>query len=110
MDVGGNVVSGNASTMCTIYAKARAPKSRHVVVEKFGKVLWFDEKGDSVICFSPTHNSVEYDVKTKVFRYVVDNAPGGGIGSPITRYACQLRSARPLSEFSGKRGIQRADG
>ena len=72
-DENGNVVSGSASIMDTVYDRDRKHRSRQVVVEKLGKVLWHDEEKSSVICFSPTRGTFEYDSRERKFKDVADD-------------------------------------
>lgn len=72
-DENGNVISGSASIMDTVYDRDKKHKSRQIVVEKLGKVLWHDEEKGSVICFSPTRGTFEYDSREKKFKDVADD-------------------------------------
>ena len=74
-DSNGIVVSGSASIMDTIYDRDRTHRSRQVVIERLGKVIWYDETAGSIICFSPARGAVEYSLKTKEFKEVTDDDP-----------------------------------
>ena len=66
-DEKGVVINGSASLMQTVYDKNREHKSHHEVVEKLGKVLWYDEKLGQIIVFSDSRGIIGFDNASKSF-------------------------------------------
>lgn len=75
-DKDGIVTQGTASIMKTVYDRERKHGSRQTVIEKLGKVVFFDSatprKG---VFFSQTRGLVEYDADTGAFTEVSPGDP-----------------------------------
>ena len=74
-DSNNNIVSGSASIMNTVYDNTRTHKSKQVVLEKLGKVLWLSENGRSGIFLNPQPGLFHYDSNTGVFSTVSSDDP-----------------------------------
>ena len=67
-DENGNIKSGSASLVESVYATDRkSGHSKQVVVEPLGKVLYLYDDGKRGIFDSPSRGIVEYDAETNVF-------------------------------------------
>ena len=71
----GNIISGSASIMNTVYDNSRQHKSKQVVVEKLGKVLWLGDSGRSGIFLNPQRGLFFYDSYTDTFMTVSADDP-----------------------------------
>ncbi len=71
----GNIISGSASIMNTIYDSSRQHKSKQVVVEKLGKVLWLGDSNRSGIFLNPQRGLFFYDSYTDKFMPVSADDP-----------------------------------
>jgi hypothetical protein len=74
-DAQNNIISGSASIMNTVYDNTRAHKSKQVVLEKLGKVLWLSENGRSGIFLNPQRGLFHYDSSTGEFSSVPSDDP-----------------------------------
>ena len=74
-DDNGNIISGSASIMNTVYDNSRQHKSKQVVVEKLGKVLWLGDSGRSGIFLNPQRGLFFYDSYTDKFTPVSADDP-----------------------------------
>ena len=74
-DDDGHVISGSASIMSTVYDSSRLHKSRQIVLEKLGKVLWLSDNRRSGIFLNPQRGLFFYDGDTGVFDSVSSNDP-----------------------------------
>ena len=74
-DEKGNIISGSASIMNTVYDNSRQHKSRQVVVEKLGKVLWLGDSNRSGIFLNPQRGLFFYDSNTDKFDPVSSDDP-----------------------------------
>ena len=70
-----NIISGSASIMSTVYDNTRTHKSKQVVLEKLGKVLWLSENGRSGIFLNPQRGLFLYDSTTGEFSTVPADDP-----------------------------------
>ncbi len=69
----GNIVSGSAAIVDTIYDKTRKYKVKHIVIEKLGKVIALSDDRKSGIFLSPTRGLIEYNVINDTFNDVEPN-------------------------------------
>ena len=74
-DADGRIVSGSASIVNTVYDSSRAHKSRQVVVERLGKVLWLSQNRHSGIFLNPQRGLFCYDADTEEFGPVPSDDP-----------------------------------
>jgi len=74
-DEKGNIISGSASIMNTVYDNSRQHKSKQVVVEKLGKVLWLGDSNRSGIFLNPQRGLFFYDSYTDKFEPVSADDP-----------------------------------
>lgn len=63
----GQVVSGSAELIRSVYDRENRHKNRQELVESLGKVVWYDKEGKKIIVFSPSRGLVEYNDITKSF-------------------------------------------
>lgn len=67
-DTDGNIVSGSASIVDTVYVSTgRKNHCKHTVRERLGKVLYLSEDGKNGIFLSPTRGLVEYNALNDSF-------------------------------------------
>ncbi|MDD7536704.1 MAG: hypothetical protein SPK48_05390 [Bullifex sp.] len=66
-DQNGTVIRGSASIMDTVYDRERIHKSRQMVVERLGKVVWYDSDKRQGIFQSELRGLVGYDETLKSF-------------------------------------------
>ena len=74
-DEKGDIISGSASIMNTVYDNSRQHKSKQVVVEKLGKVLWLGDFNRSGIFLNPQRGLFFYDSNTDRFDPVSSDDP-----------------------------------
>ena len=66
----GNVVSGSAAVVDTVYDSSVKGRSRHRVRERLGKVISISDDRKCGIFLSPTRGLVEYDSEKDLFAEV----------------------------------------
>ena len=66
-DEKGNITSGSAAIMDTIYGKFGSYHAKHTVRERLGKVVFLSEDKKSGVFLSPTRGLVQYDVESDSF-------------------------------------------
>lgn len=66
-DADGTVIKGSASIMETVYDRDRTHKSRQLVIERLGKVVWYDADRRQGIFQSESRGLVGYDEELKGF-------------------------------------------
>ena len=75
-DQNGNIISGSASIVDSIYVSTGSKShSKHQVREKLGRVLYLSEDNKVGIFMSPTRGLVEYNSKTNEFADVEKDDP-----------------------------------
>ena len=71
----GEVLSGSAAIMDTVYAPGAHGHAKHTVVENLGKVVYFDKQLKLGIFQSPIRGLVEYCSTTGEFKDVALDDP-----------------------------------
>ena len=71
----GNIISGSATIMKTVYDNTRDHKSRQEVVEKLGKVLWLGDSARSGIFLNAQRGLFFYDSYSETFSPVSADDP-----------------------------------
>ena len=74
-DARGFIISGSASIMNTVYDSTRPHKSKQVVVEKLGKILWLSDSNRSGIFLNPQRGLFFYDSDSDRFSTVASDDP-----------------------------------
>ena len=72
-DEKGNIVSGSAAVMDTIYGSFGSYHAKHTVRERLGKVISLSADGKSGVFISPVRGLVEYDAVADSFKPIEKN-------------------------------------
>ena len=72
-DEKGNIVSGSAAVMDTIYGSFGSYHAKHTVRERLGKVISLSADGKSGVFISPVRGLVEYDAVADSFKSIEKN-------------------------------------
>lgn len=74
-DENGNIVSGSASIVDTIYCNYGSYHSKQQVRERLGKVIYLSKDKKSGIFLSPTRGLVQYEAASDTFSPVMSMMP-----------------------------------